>query len=642
MHDTQSTLFPTLFTAGVEQHRGGRHAQALGPYSRALALDPANGDVLHLLGLVEGRAGDLPRGLAHLARSRRLNPDQPEIANNIAAMAQVALDRTATVQETPDWDCAVLTGLIAVDAPAERVEAVRTRVAGRWLEAATALYNAGRLEEAYRLLIPLVRAIPDDGGILNILAIVQRRRGYAEESLAILRHAHTIDRGSVPILINLASVCLQLGDVGAALGCYHELAGIALNEYNAFRLDNAEAISRQILGIFSGIRNAHIVLGLTLIRLGQPDEAAAALAEASRVDPEYAPSLSYRGDALLNADRVDEAETAYRRANALNPLSAEAIGGIGIIRYRAGQIGEARRLLERSQRLKSHISATSATLTSLRLLETAPPATRFSRRAPSGRPALSISSLNRFGRLAHTIHDYITVRLYAEKYGLELETPEWGGGLFFDLDDPPMTAPRRNVMRYLGPFRNRFRAGLLGEAADPIQDVDVFLGWTLVDFPEIAAHRETVQGWMKPRPLWMPRLRPALDRLEAAGETIVAIHIRRTDRSVEGAVNFAAYRSWLARLWDTLPRPVLLVATDDASVLPEFAPFAPRTLQTLAEPWRGLEHLQDFYLLMNADVVALSFGGFARVAAALGTRARMVVEPDPATGDMRPVNLWGL
>lgn len=93
-------------------------------------------------------------------------------------------------------------------------------------------------------------------------------------------------------------------------------------------------------------------------------------------------------------------------------------------------------------------------------------------------------------------------------------------------------------------------------------------------------------------------------------------------------------------MWDTLHRPVLLVATDDPLVLPEFAPFAPHTLRSLAEPWKGLEHLQDFHLLMNADVVALSYGGFARLAAAFGTRARLVVEPDRATGEFRRVTVW--
>jgi len=271
----------------------------------------------------------------------------------------------------------------------------------------------------------------------------------------------------------------------------------------------------------------------------------------------------------------------------------------------------------------------------------APDPTIFRRRpAPQSRRVLSVSCLNRFGRFAHNLYDYLTVRLYAEKYGLTVETPEWAGGLFFDLDDPPMTAPRASIARRHAAFRTEFLAGLEGDVSDPISDVDVFLGWTLYDVVDKAACREAVQRWLRPRPIWTPRLAPAADRLRSLGETVVAVHIRRTDRAGEAIPPLAAYRQWLAQLWDSRRRPVLFLATDDPQVRDEFAAFAPRMLSDLIEPWRGLEHLQDFHLLSQADAVALSAGGFARTAAALNPGDPLVAQPTPAADGLEPAVLW--
>jgi len=638
--ESQTNLVPHLLMAGVARHREEQYAQALPLYRLARLLSPADPTILHFQGLAEIRVGDLLHGVTLLVRCRHLDPAQPGLDSNIARILPVIWEHTAGTSGTPEWDCRVLAGLAGLRIPDAWTARFRDRIAGRWQNAAFAHYRAERIDEAHRLLEPVVRAMVDRLELLNFYAVIQRRRGYRNEALVILKHCRTMDPGNSMVLFNLANILQEMKAFEAAVACYRNLTSIALRDYNGFRLQKAESISRSVLQIVPKLSNAHIVLGLTLSRLGRYEEASSALADAIRTNPDYPGPYIFLGDALRLDGRTDAAERAYRQAAALNPVSAEALGGIALIHAQRGETEEARPRLERSLRLKGDASSTSAAFTCLRLRQSAPAGTLFPRRPSSGRPALSVSSLNSYGRLAHNIYDYISTRLYAHRYGFDVETPEWTGALFFDLDDPPMEKPRRNILDDHEGFRQRFRAGLLGNDPDPIQDVDVFLGWPLMRLTEVAAHRTMVQGWMKPRAVWNPWLRPAADRLDAAGETIVAVHIRRTDRSMEGGVDFAAYRAWLGQIWDTHRRPVLLVATDDPSVLPEFAPFAPRTLSTLAEPWRGLEHLQDFYLLMNADVMAVSVGGFALTAAALGSRARLVVEPDPDTGGFRPVPMW--
>ena len=629
-------------TRALGLHQNQSPAQALPLYRLARTLAPADPAIIHFQGLAEVQVNDMLHGLALLARSRRLVPGRPGLDENIKTILPVVWARTATSLPTPFWDCATVAEVAALQPPGDFLVHLKTRVSERWRTAALDHYRAGRMDEAHALLKPVAEVLDDDLAVLNLYAMVQRRRGFLDHAVAILIRCHGMAPAESAVLFNLASILLETGRADDALWCYNTLIDVALSEYNSFRLEKAEGISRKLVEILPRMCNAWIVLGLTLVRLGRPGDAAEALAAAIRADSDFVAAHVLYGDALRLDGRSDEAEHAYRQATALDPVHAEAIGGLGLIHLKHGRTGEAHRLLERSQRLKSHISSTSSALSCLRLRQSAPAGTRFHRRGPAGgRGVLSVSSLNSYGRLAHTFYDYISARLYAEKYGLDLETPEWAGALLFDLDDPLMDKPRRNILNDHDGFRKRFRAGLLGDAGEPVRDVDVFLGWPVIKLTEIAAHRATVQRWMTPRAVWSPWLRPAVDRLNAAGETIVAVHIRRTDRSLEGGVDFAAYRAWLGQMWDTQRRPVLLLATDDPTVLPEFASYAPHTLHSLGEPWRGQEHLQDFHLLMNADVVALSYGGFARLAAAFGSRARLVVEPDRGAGGFRPVPLWG-
>ncbi|MFP3700690.1 hypothetical protein SB758_35020, partial [Burkholderia sp. SIMBA_013] len=69
----------------------------------------------------------------------------------------------------------------------------------------------------------------------------------------------------------------------------------------------------------------------------------------------------------------------------------------------------------------------------------------------------------------------------------------------------------------------------------------------------------------------------------------------------------AWYVDWLRAWWPRLDRPVLYVASDDvAAVRHAFAEFHPLTRADVVEEWAGLDFLQDFHVLMNADVVGTS------------------------------------
>ncbi len=271
---------------------------------------------------------------------------------------------------------------------------------------------------------------------------------------------------------------------------------------------------------------------------------------------------------------------------------------------------------------------------------------RLRRPAPDSRqlPRITSSSLAGRGRFAHNVLEYILLRLYAETHGLVLETPDWVGGAFFTLDDPPQSGPLPPLL-FGRTLLNRLVSG--GTATPPVPPApvlnrDILSPLFLFDHKE--SYRERVQSWLRPRPVWAPWLDPAVGRLRAEGATVVALHLRRGDFVPLGypITDTAWYVEWLRALWPRLDRPVLYLASDDLpAVRRDFAEFRPLARQDVAPDWPGLEYLQDFHVLTQADVVGISAAsGFSQLAARLNRRARIFVEPDMAARRIRSFQPW--
>ena len=184
---------------------------------------------------------------------------------------------------------------------------------------------------------------------------------------------------------------------------------------------------------------------------------------------------------------------------------------------------------------------------------------RLRRPAPDGRPLARItsSSLASRGRFAHNVLEYILLRLYADTHGLVLETPDWVGGTFFTLDDPPQSRPLPPLL-FGRTLLNRLVAGgtaTLPAPPAPVLNRDILSPLFLFDHKE--HYRERVQSWLRPRPVWGPWLDPPVDRLRAEGATVVALHLRRGDFVPLGypITDTAWYVEWLRALWPQLERP---------------------------------------------------------------------------------------
>ena len=261
--------------------------------------------------------------------------------------------------------------------------------------------------------------------------------------------------------------------------------------------------------------------------------------------------------------------------------------------------------------------------------------------------SIAISSLSNYGRFGQQMSEYLLLYLYARKNGLSLETPEWVGHYFFDLDDPVLTPYRYVTRKGQGNLlrqKNKF-----GEIP-PIVNVDIWSpggyleNWTPGDPGFSSRDRDAIQSRLKPRQLWMPYLQPALNKLNAAGKTIVALHLRRGDRvAMNNITQTSLYLDWLAQIWTTLEAPILFLASDEIdSVKKDFLQYQPLSLIDLTEPWKNNEYLQDFYILMNCDILGISTGGFAANAALLNNRANLFVVPSSDNLTIVPFAPYGV
>lgn len=422
----------------------------------------------------------------------------------------------------------------------------------------------------------------------------------------------------------------------------HDAVTLALDYCNFGRLDFCDTLCARVLQADPNHLLARLVQGLSAHKRRDNPRAVALLRQVTEMAPRFPDAHLHLANALFWLGRFDAAVAAYTQALALRPDYPEALAGLGEVLRRRGCAGEAAPLLRQAVALKPNYSPSYISYSLIGFERSLPPGETLPprRAARSDRPAISMASLGNYGRFAQTVNEYVAMRLYAERYGLEFLTPDWVGHAFFAVDDPaldPAVQPRSEEWLTQ---RDVFAEGFDGTVAEPFRDCDVFLGGSPVDTLR-REHRETVQGWLTPRACWRGYLEPPVECLRARGRTLVALHIRRTDWWNQAYSPLQIYGDWLDRVWGDLDDPVLFVSTDDPSVVPEFARFRPATSDDFPVRWEGLEYLQDFHVLSQADVVAISTGAFAQTAVALNRNARLLLKPGEDNGALVPFEPWG-
>ncbi|MGC2856223.1 tetratricopeptide repeat protein [Novispirillum sp. DQ9] len=621
----------------VANHRAGRLEAAAALYRRVLEADPDNADAGHLLGLTEWHAGRKADALALIARALHLNPGLTDARLNLATLLRA--DGNGAGAEA-QWRA-----VIAHD-PAN---------AAAWfsLSGLTADQGAAGRARSITALRRAVRCAPSLAEAHHNLGVLLRQDEQVAEAAASHRRALAAQPDFVPAWMNLGNALLELGDNDGAVSSLRTALCLApgsrecwfnLGNVHYARADIPAALTcyQRAAELGLGVARARIVA--CLVDLGRLAEAEGALVRYLPLDGTDVPScVELLFTLMMRTGRQDQAVPLFTRlaevpfAGVL--YTTEFKTALAALDLAAGRAAQAADRLDGLRSDNCWMFTTRSLAALRRTLDDRQVTLDRPVNPEPTRPRLTSSTLGNRGRFAHNALEYILLRLYAEKHGYVLETPDWVGGMFFDLDDPRPGAPLPPW-----PFGRHILNDLVTGQGDhaPVADRDVLSPLFLFEYRQ--EYRDKVRAWLTPRAHWAPFLDPAVQALRAGGRTVIALHIRRGDfiQYKYPVTETRWYVEWLRELWPAQDRPVLYLASDDLEAIrPAFAEFQPVTLADVAPPWPGLEFLQDFHVLTQADIVGISAAsGFSQLAARLNTRARLCVEPDVEAGRIRPFTPW--
>lgn len=584
-----NTTADMLVAQGLAWWQAGHAQQAIGLFRQAECLAPGHaaarsmlGQALFQQGAALAQTGAHASAIAILREAERLQPGQGEVARalGVALLGQASQD----IQEGRTEQAEA--GLREAERLLPEEGAVRQLLVQLLVRKAILQAQAERPHEAAGLLREGLRLAAGDLGVVFLYSRLAFEAGWTEEAAMLARRL-------------VAESPDQAAYAGWACLALHAAGDAAAAAAQALRFVDMLKSGRQVAEI--NPNEVLRILGEVLIAGRQHEQAIALFSGLSQSGFHPAVCATVIADALLDRGAVEQALAV------ISPFAASTWSRTFV----TASIAQFRETLRRA----------AAEL---------PP-----RRIGSHDPAhaVSMSSLASYGRFGQQMCEYLLGYFYAQRNGLVLETPDWVGHYFFELDEP-LLPPYRHVVRK--GQRAQLRRNLQGQGDAVIANADIWSpggpwndDWRPGAPMLPVAMREAVQQRLKVRPQWMPWLQPALDRLRSLGNTIVAIHLRRGDRvAMNDITRTALYLDWLEQVWPTLDRPVLFIASDDIEMVKQdFSRYRPYSLDDLAEPWRNNEYLQDFFILMNCDILGISTGGFAASAALLNRRARLFVCP---------------
>jgi tetratricopeptide (TPR) repeat protein len=236
-------------------------------------------------------------------------------------------------------------------APLERAAQRAGRDPVAWLRLGEALLSQDRLEQAEPCFRRVLRADNDNPRAQLGLGIIARRRGELKDCIERLERAAASPLARRDARVALAEAHLQLGNTETAARLQAELPGLGkdapwpddmmadvielqtgtrarLNRVNgllnAGRVPDAVLLIKQILRDDPTSDLANMALGRALWQQRDYVSTEKAMAEATRLRPEFIDAHLLRADALLMLERTDEAIASCRAAIKLNPAHALA------------------------------------------------------------------------------------------------------------------------------------------------------------------------------------------------------------------------------------------------------------------------------------------------------------------------------
>ncbi|HWB96053.1 MAG TPA: tetratricopeptide repeat protein, partial [Bryobacteraceae bacterium] len=205
----------------------------------------------------------------------------------------------------------------------------------RQLELAIQHHQSGRLNEAERLYLELLRQDPANFTAGHFLGVIRYQQGQFADAINLIGAALRLNPGSIGALSNYGLALKAGGRLGEALSSYdralalkpgnpdiHNNRGAVLEEMG--RTAEALADYDRAIALNRNHADAWNNRGNLLSARARFDEALAAYDAALAANPHFALAWNNRGNALFALGRSEEALSAYDRALVLEPDFVEA------------------------------------------------------------------------------------------------------------------------------------------------------------------------------------------------------------------------------------------------------------------------------------------------------------------------------
>jgi tetratricopeptide (TPR) repeat protein len=188
---------------------------------------------------------------------------------------------------------------------------------------------ADLLAEELRLAERLVKAFPDKEQPLVLLGSVHSRGGQADQAFACWDKVVQMNPKRPDVYNRMANLALQTDQV-----------------------DRALALWRKVLELDPAAPQAHYHVAMALMRQGKDKEAIAEIAEETKLFGDRPEDYYVLGQAYQHLEDYGKAKENYLRAVSLEPEHMNAFYGLYGVCARLKQSEEAKRYLERFQKLK--------------------------------------------------------------------------------------------------------------------------------------------------------------------------------------------------------------------------------------------------------------------------------------------------
>ena len=250
----------------------------------------------------------------------------------------------------------------------------------------------------------------------------------------------------------------------------------------------------------------------------------------------------------------------------------------------------------------------------------------------------TIGDYKNFGRFGNQIFQYLFMKVYALKHGLEVRTRPWDGNFFYNLNDskPLLHLPIVSDMGWSpSDYDENLTKSYNDSSIAPFNSNDI-RGYFLFHNSQHKNNKEFIRSLFKIDSNIENDFNKSLVTMRNGNKKILAIHIRRDD-GVQTPLQL--YVDFVNNNYDKLGKPVIYLASDGLKqVLNELNTNFPTFLTTykvftendfipslnpdyLKGKDSGHAYFYDFYVLTKSDYLVTSVSTFSNAAAMLNETA---------------------